>query len=252
MPLTYLRDNCHKQAVTHIWVSRWFKSMYTLQGKTRPTRHMASMINPRMVQDHTYLTRSMHSNPSRDTNSVGQSHCTREKRLLTQSTARWLTDPWVCTQFLSQASQWSSEESQTSVDSRLLDLPDPYHWHAISTFNTCSRGSTHRSLTDTGRGYNLGGTGFTHIHSPTFPTSCLHFPLRAPPSLYFNQVPLTKPKFEFKEPTAATWSFDHLAIYHSLHLCLAIANDQSLVMGSTRIDQKVIVTQLGINSTPIT
>jgi hypothetical protein len=30
---------------------------------------------------------------------------------------------------------------------------------------------------------------------------------------------------------AATWSFDHSAIYRSLHLHLAIANDLSLVVG---------------------
>jgi hypothetical protein len=34
----------------------------------------------------------------------------------------------------------------------------------------------------------------TTYHSPTFPTSCLHFPLMAPPSLQFNQVLSTKPK----------------------------------------------------------
>jgi hypothetical protein len=51
---------------------------------------------------------------------------------------------------------------------------------------------------------------------------------------------------------AATWSFDHLAIYHSLHLRLAISNDLSLVIGVTRIDQKVTVMQLGTNSTPTT
>jgi hypothetical protein len=42
------------------------------------------------------------------------------------------------------------------------------------------------------------------------------------------------------------------AIYRSLHLRLAIANDLSLVIGVIRIDQKVVVMQLGINSTPIT
>jgi hypothetical protein len=51
---------------------------------------------------------------------------------------------------------------------------------------------------------------------------------------------------------AATWSFNHSAIYRSLYLCLAIANDLSLVIGVTRIDRKVIVMQLGINSTHIT
>jgi hypothetical protein len=40
MSLSYLHDDCHKQAVTHIWESRRFKSMYTLQGKTWATRHV--------------------------------------------------------------------------------------------------------------------------------------------------------------------------------------------------------------------
>jgi hypothetical protein len=31
-------------------------------------------------------------------------------------------------------------------------------------------------------------------YSLTFPSSCLHFPLMAPPGLQFNQVPSTKPK----------------------------------------------------------
>jgi hypothetical protein len=75
-----------------------------------------------------------------------------KKGLPTQSTARRLTDPWVHTQFLSRANQWSSGESQISIDSRLLGLPGPYHRYAIGMFNTCSRGPTHRSSTDTGRG----------------------------------------------------------------------------------------------------
>jgi hypothetical protein len=44
--------------------------------------------------------------------------------------------------------------SQASVDNGLLGLPGPYHRHVIDTFNTCSRGSTHQSLADTGGGYN--------------------------------------------------------------------------------------------------
>jgi hypothetical protein len=44
---------------------------------------------------------------------------------------------------------------------------------------------------------------------------------------------------------AATWSFNHSVIYRSLHQRLVIANDLSLVIGVTRIDQKVIVMQLG-------
>jgi hypothetical protein len=41
------------------------------------------------------------------------------------------------------------------------------------------------------------------------------------------------------------WSSDHSAIYHSLHLRLAIANDLFLVIGVIRIDRKVIIVQVG-------
>jgi hypothetical protein len=50
---------------------------------------------------------------------------------------------------------------------------------------------------------------------------------------------------------AATWSSDHSAIYRNLQLHLAIANDLSIAIGSSRIDKKVTLIQLGINSTPI-
>jgi hypothetical protein len=94
-------------------------------------------------------------NHSRVTDRVRQSHCSQEKGLLTQSIAYRLTDSWVHTQFLSWANQWSNEESQTSIDSRLLDLPDPYHRHEIGMFNTCSQVPTLRSLTGTGGGYHI-------------------------------------------------------------------------------------------------
>jgi hypothetical protein len=125
-------------------------------------------------------------NLSRVVNRVRQSHCSREKWFPTQSTTRRLTDLRIRTQFLSWTSQWSSGESHTSINSRLLGLPDPYHRYAIGTFNTCSHGPTHRSLTDTGGGYNLGGVSFPRTHSPTFSTSCLPFPIVAPSGLYFN------------------------------------------------------------------
>jgi hypothetical protein len=119
-------------------------------------------------------------------NRFEQIHCTREEGLRTQSTTRQPSDPWVRTQLLSHKPPKSSGEKWTSVDNWLLGLPGPYHRHAISMFNTCSWGPTERSLIDTGGGYNLGGAGLPHTHSPTFPTSCSHFPLLAPPGLHFN------------------------------------------------------------------
>jgi hypothetical protein len=50
--------------------------------------------------------------------------------------------------------------------------------------------------------------------------------------------------FKFKEHMAAMWSSDNSVIYRGLHLCLAIANDLSLAIEFTRIDQKVILIQL--------
>jgi hypothetical protein len=49
---------------------------------------------------------------------------------------------------------------------------------------------------------------------------------------------------------AATWSSNHLAVYRNLHLHLAIANDLTLAIRSTRMDWKVTLMQLGyhINS----
>jgi hypothetical protein len=93
-------------------------------------------------------------NLSRVTDRGGQSHCSQQKGLPTQSTAHRLTDLWVHSQFPSRANQCSSGESQTSVDCKLLGLLGPYHRHAIGTFNTSLQVPTPRSLTDTGGGYH--------------------------------------------------------------------------------------------------
>jgi hypothetical protein len=129
---------------------------------------------------------------------------------------------------------------QPSVNSRVLGLPGPYHQHVIGTFNTYSRGPTHRSLTNIGGGYNLEGDGFPL--TTLRPSQSMVF------TFQFNQDLQKVSKFKFKKPMAATWSLDHSVIYHNLHLCLAISNDLSLGIGSTRIDQKVNLMQLGYQS----
>jgi hypothetical protein len=130
------------------------------RGKSDQHDTYSSHTSPRTSGVRFQWAVPVHGNLSRDATSVGQSHCSREKWLPTQSTTRWLTDPRVRTQFHSWANQWCSGESQTSINSRLLGLPGPYHRHAIGTFNTCSRRSTHRFSTNTGEGYNLGDAGF--------------------------------------------------------------------------------------------
>jgi hypothetical protein len=98
----------------------------------RCTHHVHPTLNPRMVPDHTYLMWSTLSNLSRVTDRSAGPHL-------------------VC---LLLSSKEVVGLSQASVDSRLLGLSGPYHRHAIGTFNTCLRGATHQSLTDTCSGYN--------------------------------------------------------------------------------------------------
>jgi hypothetical protein len=59
---------------------------------------------------------------------------------------------------------------QAPMDGLLLVLPSPYHWHAIGTFNICSRVPTPRFLTDTGGGYHIENLGMATSLSPSFPS----------------------------------------------------------------------------------
>jgi hypothetical protein len=105
------------------------------------------------------------------------------------------------------------EKSQASVDNRLLGLPNPYHWHAIGTFNTLSRGSTHRSLTDTGRGYNH---------------------LRAPSDLRLSNLNIASRVSDvnhYRRPVV----FRPLDVYRSLYLRLAISIIIQILARSSRM-----------------
>jgi hypothetical protein len=55
-----------------------------------------------------------------------------------------------------------------------------YLRHVISTFNTCSRGPTHRFLTDTGGGYNLKGADLPHHTPHSSQPMVLRFPPKRP------------------------------------------------------------------------
>jgi hypothetical protein len=87
--------------------------MYTLQGETRTTHHTL----PRSVRVWSRTIRisrgphiaTLHTVVNNDE----QSHCSQEKRLLTQSTAWRSSNPRVHTQFLSRSGHWSSEGKTT-------------------------------------------------------------------------------------------------------------------------------------------
>jgi hypothetical protein len=81
--------------------------------------------------------------------------------------------------FSSEPTNEAVEKAKTSINSKLLGLPSPYHRHAIGTFTTCSWGPTHQSLTDTGGGYNLRGAGFRRTTPWPSQPSVSPFHLRA-------------------------------------------------------------------------
>jgi hypothetical protein len=68
------------------------------------------------------------------------------------------------------------------------------------------------ALTDTGRGYHLGAPNIRSDHSPSFPSSILHFSLIAPRGLIFNHSIIYSSSQHFtlepgyKSPKSREWS----------------------------------------------
>jgi hypothetical protein len=95
--------------------------------------------------------------------------------------------------------------NQASADDKLLGLLDPYHQHAISTFNTWLRGPTHRSLTDTGECYNLRGAELPH-HTPWPSQSMvLSFPPKCPTQSQVNHPIITNWTRQGTKPKSHEW-----------------------------------------------
>jgi hypothetical protein len=173
--------------------------MYTLQGKTRPTRHTLFTLSSRMALDHTYLTWSTYSNLSWVSDRFGWIP------LLPRNRDFWLHPQYadwpICgspPSFSSPHSQWSSMLKSRFCRWQATRLTGPIYQYAIGTFLTCSWGPTYQSLIDTGEGYNLGCADFSHtIPQPSQPAASTFY-LRALPSLQFNNISPIKPKLSLR------------------------------------------------------
>jgi hypothetical protein len=139
---------------------------------------------------------------------------------------------WVTSFLLPCDSPGVGERGFSSMVTQLHQLTGPISPACDRCVQYLLTGANWMVLNWHSRGLQPWSASLPHIHSLTFPTSCLHFPLKAPPGLHFNQVLAINQGLSIKEPTAATWSFDHSAIYRSLYLRLAITNDLSLAEGS--------------------
>jgi hypothetical protein len=221
--------------------------MYTLQGKIQPTRHTLSTLSLRMTLDHTYLTWSVYSNLSWVINSIE-----RILLLLRKSAPDSTSQPsWVahgtCLSFSSNTTIEAVGWSEASVDGRLLGLLGSYNQYAIDMFNTCSRGPTHRFLTNIGRGYNLRCDSLPHhTHWPSQPT-IIHFSPKGPTRLSIQQL-----STELKgrsNPKSREWG-PPLDFYHNLSSKHSMSYRCSTRIRLSRINQKVdlIATMVPNNS----
>jgi hypothetical protein len=171
--------------------------MYTLQGgnltNTSHTFHAQFAYGPRPCVSHT-----VNAYQSLAKSSTAMDKAIAPKKKGSQHNPQH--DDWSIRGFVHSFSLEPAIEAvrvkSPSVDVRLLGLSGSYHQHMIDTFNTYSWGLTHRSLTDTGGGYNLKGTGFSHNTLWPFQTAVFSFPLQAPPGLQFNHNPSTKSEFQ--------------------------------------------------------
>jgi hypothetical protein len=162
----------------------------------KPDQHATRFARSARVWSKTIrFSRGPHIATFRETpTDLDRSHCSREKGLPTQSTAHQLTDPRVHTQLLSWASQWSRGRKTSSCWWPITRLTRPispacdrYVQYLLTEANP-SVLNRHR------RGLQPWRCWFATYHSLTFPISCLHFPLRTPPGLQFNQILSTKPQ----------------------------------------------------------
>jgi hypothetical protein len=126
-----------------------------------------------------------------------------------------LSGPWDPPQFLSQHSHWSSALKPSTCRRQTIRFTGPYHWHVISTFNTCSRVPTPRSLTDTGGGYHIENLRIVIALSPPFPSEGSTDPPNGPARSQIIQQHLSKELKRGTSPKSREWE-PPLDFYHNL------------------------------------
>jgi hypothetical protein len=99
---------------------------------------------------------------------------------------------WVTSFPLPHNSLRVGERGFGQVVTQLHHLIGRIYQHAIDMFNTCSRGPTHRSLTNARGGYNLRGADFSHTTpQPSQPAaSTFHLRVSLGLRLTFTTQPL--------------------------------------------------------------
>jgi hypothetical protein len=180
MTLSYLRDDCHKQAVTHIESCGDSNRCTPYRGKS--DQHTTRFPHSICVWSKTiHISRGSHITTLHETQTdLDRSHCSWEKGLPTQSIARQLTDPWVRTQFLSRANQWNRGRKPSSCRWPHTKLTGPISPACDRYVQYLLMGANPSVLNWHRRRLQPWRCRLTTYHSLTFPTSYLHFPPKGP------------------------------------------------------------------------
>jgi hypothetical protein len=154
--------------------------MYTMQRKTRPTRHV------RFPRQSTYARCTLPAGGPRTWQpfTPTQQSWTNSLHLRKSAPDSTSQPGWVVHGTHLSFSPNSSIEvvrlSKISINNKLLGLLGPYHRHVIGTFNTYSRVPIPRSLIDTGGGYHIENFGIAIALSLPFPSEGSTDPLNSP------------------------------------------------------------------------
>jgi hypothetical protein len=159
------------------------------------------------------------------------------------------SSPWFTSFFLSHDNLRVGERGFDQVVTQLHQFTRPIYQHAIGMFNACSRGATHRSLTDTGRVYNLGGASFPHHTLRPFQPTVSTFHLWVMPSLrlFIQSLPTELKGEQTLNLMSGSLHSTSTATYY-LSIVLLMVNHQEI--GLIRVIRKVAhnVTRLSSNS----
>jgi hypothetical protein len=157
-------------------------------------------------------------------NRFEQIHCTQEEGLLTQSTAHWPSDLWVRTRILSHNSQWSSGEKSSFCWQPTTRLTGPISPACDQYVQYLLTGTNPSVLNRHRWGLQPWRCRLFTYHSPTFPTSWLPFPLKAPPGLRVSiqHLPTELEREQALNPTSGSLHSTSTVTYH---LSIAWAND---------------------------
>jgi hypothetical protein len=197
---------------THIRESRWFKLMYTLQGKTQSTRHKLSTLDPRRVPGHT--SHVVHVDNLSPVHTSTKQAPTPRRNLGDQRQI----DLAIVLGHLIPPSSWQplSRGERFPPSSYTATLAYWPHIPACDQYVQCLLMGANPSVLNRHRqGLQSWRCRLFTYHSPTFPINDLHFPSKGLTQSQVIHPIITKRSRKGTNPKSREWELP-LDFYHKL------------------------------------